>query len=134
MNDEQHNYWLTYIRSLADLLDLRDWDIWLSRSNPETSSAWAGNYVFYGQRRCEIRIDAEHFADISRERQRYLLTHELLHCHSEGMAEAVRIYLHQVEGERSKLFEEYFDRQLELFIDSVATATAQRLPLPVEAN
>jgi hypothetical protein len=130
VNDEQVRYWQAYIRALADLLDLRDWEVILTREWPDSNSAWASNFTYYGQRRCEIRINPTLFFQESAESQRRIITHELLHCHTDGVWEAIRIYCNGQEGAEASLFERYFKQQGEWMVDSLATAIAKHLPLP----
>ena len=134
MDDATFAFWQEYVREIADLFDLKDWDVILSRQNPESESAWASNYTYYGQRRCDIHLHADNFFVEPPENQRRIVIHELLHCHTDNVFEASRIYLSGKEGDEASLFERYFKQQSEWMVDSLATAIAKHFPLPERNN
>lgn len=124
-----------YIRSLADLMGLRDWEIWLGDNPPDGHPAVAW-HVYGGS--CEV-VHRRHAAcirvhdgwvDWPDEQIRYVMVHELLHCHFAPIQEH---HLH-AEAHFSKsewvIFDNTFDDAMEHHIDALATAWAQMLPLP----
>lgn len=129
MNDETHAYWLTYIRQLADLLSLRDWDVELSRGEPQSSTADAEIRTFYGQRGAAISLPVKFFAQVP-ERQRHFVTHELMHCHVEDVSECMRLYINN-NGHMDDLIAQVYRREEEVLVDTLARVVAPFLPLPI---
>ena len=130
MNDQQHAFWLAYIRHLADLMRLKDWDIQLSRAEPDSPTADAANFLHYGQLACEIHLPKKFFAE-SPEAQRHFLTHELIHCHSEILSEHIRLYIDS-NGHQDAYITSVWLRNEEVMVDSLARVIAPFLPLPIK--
>jgi hypothetical protein len=128
MNDEQHAFWLGYIRQLADLMQLKDWDIDLSRGEPQSNTADAEICTYYGQRGAAISLPVKFFAQ-SPERQRYFIAHELMHCHSEDLSECIRLYINH-NGHMDDLIAQVYRREEEVLVDNLARVIAPFLPLP----
>lgn len=128
MNDEQHAFWLAYIRQLADLMQLRDWDIALSRGAPQSDTADAEICTFYGQRGAEISLPVKFFAQTP-ERQRRFVAHELMHCHVEDLSECMRLYVNN-NGHMEGLIAQVYRREEEVLVDTLAHVVAPFLPLP----
>ncbi len=74
----------SYLRDMADRLRLRDWVIVLYREPPRDDAAHATVRRTYGQLRACVRVAAD-FVDETPERQREIITHELLHCHLDNL-------------------------------------------------
>lgn len=113
-------------------MGLKDWDVILQRDRPKNGSAWASTETYYGQRRCEIHLNPDTFFAETPERQRHVIVHELLHCHTDNVNEVVRIFLTEQSGDAASLFEAYFRQQMEYTVDGVATGIASCFPLPDE--
>lgn len=111
----------TYLRTLADLMTLRDWRIDLDDRAADDGNC-AQVTVTYGQKHARIWVCWD-FAARSPEERRYTLVHELLHMHFDL---ADRIAAHGLKkGQR-----EAVRLALEVGVDDVARALAPHLPLP----
>ena len=128
MDDATHAYWLGYIRSLADLIRLKDWDFNLERTHPASITADAEVFLCYGMRRGDISVPATFFA-LRPEEQRQLLTHELLHAHFEDLDEHVRLYCNTQSD--NEYFKNAYQREREVAVDTLSLALAEFLPLPL---
>lgn len=128
MNDEQHSFWLAYIRDLADMLKLKDWDIQLSRGEPDSATADAEIRTWYGQRGADVRLPDKFFAQQGPQ-QRYFITHELMHCHVDSYSECTRLYVNN-NGDREAYIAQVYQREEEMLVDTLARVVAEFLPLP----
>lgn len=132
MTDAEHDRWQSYLRLLADMLGLKDWDVRVKRDKPDPSCG-ADCLIWYAQKRASIRLNNEPFAltgDDAREDQRRMAIHELIHCHVEYADEAVRLAFKDSGDPRDALFQEYYKRASEMTVECIATAIAPLLPLP----
>jgi hypothetical protein len=106
-----------YIRSTADEMGLRDWEIRLS-DEPAREGKGASVGCVFGRK----------FA--SPEDQRDTIVHELIHLHLEPASDMVYRDLEKILGRPADAaFTNGFDRQLEYAIDGLAGALAQHTPL-----
>lgn len=128
MNDEQHAYWEAYIRALADLFGLRDYEIQLSRTLAE--DCIASNENWKTQRGSTVSISQWFMGNYSPEEQRETILHELFHIHDRRHRELIRIYFDGKEGGRAKLFLEMWNREFEYLADRISIAVAHGYPLP----
>lgn len=130
VTDEQHAFWLSYLRQLADLLRLRDWDIELDRGAPDDPNHGAEVAVFYGRRCLRVYLGRA-LPTYSPEEQRATLTHELIHAHVEPIAEWARLYMSEKEPALEGSFPAMtFRREEEFLVDTLAVIVAPYLPLP----
>jgi hypothetical protein len=116
--------WTPYVRQLADILHLRDWQIEIYDDSPSDGDALASCQPVSGRKLGIIRL-AESFLTDEPAAQRHTLTHELLHCHFGPpwrMLEA-----HNALPPAALMAMEYG-------IDGVADAIAPLLPLPPAAT
>lgn len=121
MIDPRKQAFLPYLRSLADRMGLRDWEVKVADEPPRDSSASAGVFLPYGMRYVKVHL-GESFLDGTPEERRTTLVHELVHVHfaaASGMAEDLI-----GDGERKCWL-----RMFEYGIDAVAEAWAPSLPL-----
>jgi hypothetical protein len=132
MTDAEHAFWLGYLRALASLLRLKDWDIRLDRGDPESNSAWASNSLTFGRRRATVRMHSA-LLNEAPEDQREACIHELLHCHFDPLDDAMGDALDLLGDDKAtKLARDVYNRQREHALDHIATAIAPLLPLPGE--
>jgi hypothetical protein len=131
MNDQQHAYWLAYIRQLADLLGLKDWRIELDRDPCTRESAGASNYTYYGRKKADIALGTS-FLLQSPDDQRYILAHECLHCHFDRLHKGVIDYAESKGDSDDSYFAQSHRRDFENIVDTMAVIVAPFLPLPEE--
>ena len=114
-----------YIRTLADAMGLKDWDVRLSDDALDDGNA-GGCRVPYGRKIAKIRL-AEHDTI---ESLRRTIVHELLHAH----LEPIDWQIHNIKPAVSELtFDVWrggFVDALEVACDAIAWAWAEHLPLP----
>ena len=130
MNDATHAYWLSYIRQVADLLHLKDWDLLLSQGEPESATCDAEIRTWYGQRGADIRLPDKFFAQTP-ERQRHFIAHELMRCHTDSYSECTRLYVNN-NGDHEAYIAQVYQREEEMLVDTLARVVAPFLPLPLE--
>lgn len=133
VEDREYVFWRGYIRGIADQLDLRDWDIRLSRESCD-DDAGATVQVWYGQKRATLRLNLDLYRQSHPEAiedQRRQIVHELLHCHSEYLEENRRVAAEMADRtEREKLQDAFDKRAIEVLIDGLATPIARFFSLP----
>lgn len=119
-----------YIRACAIRMDLGEWDIDLDREVPDMDDALALCTCIYGRRAATISVHAGFRRDAP-ERQRAIITHELLHCHFEHCAEIVRedVRASSMRSEEADLLDAAFTRAFEYGIDATAQAWARSFPV-----
>jgi hypothetical protein len=127
-----------YVRSLADRLGLRDWEIRIDVSQPSDGCAAEIN-CYSGQKRAVISPGTVFWTadalvttpEEIRSWQRHTLVHELIHCHLASARETTSSTLEALT--RPKAAEALFaavDLQLEYATDALADVLAPSLPLP----
>ena len=131
MNDEQHAFWLAYIRHLADWLGLKDWRIDLDRDPCTRETAGASNFTFYGRKKADITF-GQSFLQQPVEDQRWIVAHELLHCHFDRMHKGVIDYAESKGDDNESYFAQSHLRDFEAVVDTMAVIVATFLPLPGE--
>ena len=129
MNDEQHAFWLAYIRQLADLLGLKDWRIDLDRDPVNREGPGASNYTYYGRKAADIALGPS-FPNQSPEDQRWILAHECLHCHFDRLHKGVIDYAESKGDSDDSYFAKAHLRDFEAVVDTMAVIIAPFLPLP----
>ena len=128
MNDQQHEQYTAYIRDLARRMILADWEIDLSRNRAETLACvnvWdVENYA-------SIRVQWPEFFGKSRDEQRSILVHELLHAHLDR-AQRVMEQLASQWGENSacQFAREAHRKEIEICVQRLARILAPVMPLP----
>lgn len=131
-----------YIRHMADLMGLRDWTLYVTVSanipgdNHRYQEGEGGGSAAIPHARKIITITLpDDWMHQRPEELRQTIVHELMHAHSEPMTWAFNNVQSVVGG--NTLFDVLdcaFDDAHEMMVDSVATAWAESLPLPVEAK
>lgn len=119
---------IAYIRSTADAMGLRDWDIRLDEEWAQQGKA-ASVQAAYGRKFARIWIGRE-FRTESPEDQRNTVVHELIHLHLESAGDMVFSDLEKILGRPADaVFTNGFSRQLEYGVDALACALAPHMPL-----
>lgn len=117
-----------YMRSLADALELRDWEVVLSHE-PAAEGTFGQARCRYGAKRIEVRLAAD-FRETSLEEQRDTLVHELIHAHLDGNWKFIEEDVLGAFGrEASALVMAGYTRSLEVGVDGLTKALAKHLPL-----
>ncbi len=138
MVDKNRDPRIEYIGSLADRMGLQDWAFELSHEpiegEPhEDNVVQAQCHVSYGRKHACIQI-AENWYSWSACELRRVVVHELVHSHFEHC----RWVFHTALGGQSlaakMALEDAFTHAMEMAIDGIAVAWAERLPLLVEEN
>jgi hypothetical protein len=138
LDKKQMQIFIEYVRELADQMGLRDWELNLRDSTPEKPKSLDGTSFLPeasceatpGQRYAFLQIDHEYARSVQPEHLRYVLTHELLHCHFALMAESARIgLLDQLSQSTYDMFMYNFTANFENGIDAVARSWCVSLPV-----
>ena len=127
----QREQLLIYVRMLADMMDLKDWRLSVAEE-PVDSSAQASAQVsaVAGRKMAEIEFCAD-FSSMSREDQRIVVVHELIHLHFEPMAIMSDNIIKKILGRESAgVFKIAFLQELEYGVDGLALAISPLFPLP----
>lgn len=119
----------SYIAQMKDLLGLKDWIITLSDVplDPDVHDAYIT--MASGQKQATLQLTPD-FLGESREHQRHVITHELLHCHfheTQAIVERTAPLLGMVV---EHVFKTEHMNSVEFGVDGVAVAVARLLPLP----
>lgn len=131
MTDDQHAYWLAYLRYLADQIGLKDWEIDLKRDHPDDANAAASMRAVVGRRKVCIRLGDGFYADTP-ENQRHYALHELLHVHLDDIDTAVWQASDIIGGDTFRLMEKVIKDRVEFAVDNIAAAIGPAYPLPPE--
>lgn len=119
-----------YVRTLADLLHLKDWRIVVDNEPPPTEPpALAAVKVTPGRKYAIVRFASDWY-ESAPEELRHTVTHELIHCHIAGMDQAVEGAADVFGLPAYNLFANGFNMALEHATDGLADAVAGFLPLP----
>lgn len=126
-----------YLRELADPMGLRDWSFHLGRIPLEESS---GNLATvqptYGQRDAVIRLCID-FPTKSSDERRYILVHELLHCHLDRIMTPFRenrVVWRLLGSAAADVIDDQVRENIEHAVDAIAREWAPALPLPGGAS
>lgn len=120
---------LQYIRLIADLCGLKDWEYELDEEPPESESADAAIHNWYGQRHAQIRLHPK-WPDWTPERLRSRIVHELVHSHLHCLEEIVSNLKSTLGEPAYNVASNFFGDLLETATDDIAVAWARTLPLP----
>lgn len=129
MSDDQHAYWLSYLRRLADLLGLRDWRFVLQSEPPENDAVVAEIAVIRGRRIAMIRLSPD-WSERKPDEQRNACVHELVHCYIEPVLIGVEAAAEVMNRAAFRVLYHQVDMLSEYAIDGIAMAIAPLLPLP----
>jgi hypothetical protein len=131
----------SYIRHMADMMALRDWEFRISDDPPDpnqdddlpSSSKAAQVEVTYGRRVARLFF-ANDWSTWEPGELRQTVAHELIHCHQEPMRWSLNNVKHVVSPPMMAVLYAAFTDGLELATDAIATAWADSLPMPVMAD
>lgn len=121
----------TYLRDVADYLELRDWHFDMPHE-PCDDDAHAMVRVTYGQKHARVYFCSD-FLSVRPIRQRHVVVHELIHCHfdpSHSFLEKVLFEGHVLGGQAWVTLEAGHRQHLEFGVDAMASAAAKALPIP----
>jgi hypothetical protein len=118
-----------YVRLVADLCDLRDWDIFVYVGNVG-DDLLATCEAVYGQRRAKINL-ASNWQSMDADDFRATVVHELVHCHFAALDHTVSEMTSAAFPRRfGKLFEAAYTVQVEYTVDALSLVLSKLLPLP----
>ena len=129
INDVQHVAYSAYIRSLADVMGLRDWEIDLAREYAEDPDTGAQCQTTYGRKIATI-VFGQGFLACDPETQRYYCVHELLHCHTCPVHTAVANACGRLGSDAFSILDGTHRDAIEFAVDGIGVAYAKFLPLP----
>lgn len=143
MNEAEQTALSEYVTVLQDKLGLHEWEVWISREQPEQTDGIADVAMIDAQtaiadegRHAVIRVhenffDATEDATILRELQRQTITHELLHLATDWPISDALDDLRSLASVREYgIIEHRVGQSYERMVDALAQAVAQFLPLP----
>lgn len=119
----------TYIRQMAALMGLKDWEISLEAGNPENENHAACCATVYGRRILNIWF-REGWEEWDGDELRVTVIHELLHAYHNPLRGPIDNLQPHIGGLAHALTLEAYNDLMEVAIDSIATAWAETLPLP----
>lgn len=122
-----------YTRELADLVGLRDWTVNLEIRDVESEEEFSGKqFVPWGAQRVDITLSPK-WDTWSAEDLRVTLVHELVHCHLVRMMWSWNGALLDLAKDKHlrKALDRDFHTNHEMATETIATAWARALPLPV---
>lgn len=121
-----------YISWLRNQLGLRDWEIIMVYEIPDEEgdcNAIASIHPTDGRRRATLRL-ARDFRELDAEQQRNALIHELIHLHHRDATDIIRLTLPEaLGGVAHHVLWENFRQQIELMVDNISVAVADRYPV-----
>jgi hypothetical protein len=112
--------WAPYVRDVADRLALKDWRVVVADDVPTDRDCLASVYCCEGRKIATIRFN-DSFLEDTRDRQRHIVVHELVHAHLAAYVRAVEKKTN--DDDVLALLHEYAT-------DSLADAIAPLVPLP----
>jgi hypothetical protein len=124
-----HDNLVHYVRVIADLFDLKDWQIIISEQHCEEDTL-ADTETTYGQRIARLRFN-EKWQEWSQEDLRSTVVHELLHVHTEPTSELLAdIAVVTLDEKTAAAMTSAVSYSLERAVDQIAVAIAPYFPLP----
>jgi hypothetical protein len=132
MNDAQHEATTNYLRRLADLMTLRDWEILLLRELPNNDSSWAEIEVCRTHDTAWVKVSWPEFYLVrTPEQQRETLVHELIHIHLDR-PDAIMCDLTAMfpENTANQFAKDQHKNAIEFSTHRLTRALAPFLPLP----
>lgn len=117
-----------YVRIIADMFGLRDWDIVVSSECCDVDTL-ADTNCTYGQRVAVLRFN-EKWAEWTLEDTRSTVVHELLHVHTELLTELISdLNKNGLEENVASMADTAVAYSLERIVDQIAVAIAPYFPL-----
>lgn len=122
-----------YVGQLKPLLRLAHWEIAVDDQPPESDDASASVRFNDHDWRASVRLSDYFLAEITPEVQRLHLTHELVHLHFRGLAQAQDALITHFASPLWLAIDQRHTYELELCVDALAMLIAPYLPLPPAA-
>lgn len=118
-----------YVRQIADLMDLRDWDITVTVGDVDDDTI-ATCVAVYGQRRATVSFNKS-WKQMSADDLRSTTVHELIHCHFGPLDHLVsHVAAAGMDKRVVKVFEAAYGHQMEYVTDALAMVVSRGLPFP----
>lgn len=120
-----------YVQSLANQLGLMDWVISVL-PEPCDPCCFATIHCIEGTKKGRIRF-CHNVHELPPEKVRYVVVHELLHCHTAGMSQVVEFDVPKVSvvaPDMQAVLYSIHTREEERCVDGLAFAIASFFPLP----
>jgi hypothetical protein len=118
----------TYIRAIADKLELRDWTIELARDPCDDETEGTADCI-YGQRHLTIALHRE-FRERDPLDQRETIVHELIHAHMKVCWQMVQQDLADLIGKPAYyVFADSYRRAMEYSVDALSKVISRQMPL-----
>lgn len=133
MSDKDFTFWSTYIRETGDLVGLKDWSLNLKQLwvEDETDKDTVAQCVVTDGRKLAYVWLTTKFPDKDVVLKRWVIVHELTHCHFDQAWKFCAKDLAQFLGRAAdEFFWPSFERNMEHGIDAVAGIMAENVPLP----
>jgi hypothetical protein len=130
-----YNVLREYVRDMADALELRDWTITVTVTEPDSpgradGKRWQASSESIPGRKFVYLTFAPDVREWRLQSLRSTVAHELIHAHFAPLIEMVREDLFQHLGRPTyEVFCDGATRWLEYGVDAMADATAKHLPL-----
>lgn len=122
-----------YLRETANQLGLRDWFFEMNYAPLSADGdVIATVRCIYGRKRASVRL-VQDFAQRSKEEQRMVIIHELLHCHTERIEQPLRHgqAAWKILGDSAAdVLSDQIHLAIEDAVDGIAETIAERFPLP----
>jgi hypothetical protein len=119
---------LEYTRLMADHMGLRDWTITISVEGTVQDDHAAECLVTYGQKTAEISF-REDWVNWPDEQLRWIVCHELIHCHLWVMMEYPESLSDYVGSVAFSIWDHGFQQEMEQAVNGMARPWAELLPL-----
>lgn len=131
MNDARHAAYEGYLREIADLLLLRDWEILLQRNQP-TGDVYASVWIVDTENCAWVRLSDAFWGRPLEERREWLV-HELCHIHLDRIQRVFEMMTEQdPDNAVLTLAKKAHLNELEVAVQRLARILAPLLPLPPE--
>jgi hypothetical protein len=118
-----------YLRSVADVIELRDWEVVLA-DEPSEEGTFGQARCRYGAKRIEIALPTDFPTASTLEEQRDTVTHELVHAHLDESHKLVEEDIVAPLGREARaLAVSSYTRAIEHAVDALTKALAKSLPL-----
>ena len=118
-----------YVRELADLLKLKDYEIMLDFSAPADQDCHAEIYPHDQMSYARIRLSSD-FTRLPSEEIRYYIVHELVHLHFVGFPDVLESLTTHLSMAVYQSLMQSHEKAEERTVDNLAKILAQFLPLP----
>jgi hypothetical protein len=118
-----------YVREVADLLKLRDYEIMLDFSAPAEADCHAEIYPHEQMSHARIRFSSD-FHRLPAEDIRYYVTHELVHLHFVGFPDVLETMTTHLSMAVYQSLINSHEKAEERSVDNLAKVIAQFMPLP----